>query len=279
MSRRASSPTNIPASPSGSAAWSRERMDPMVAGLLEGAAFLAARVQLKLKHEFPEFTSNLLEQLVPNYLAPTPSAMLVKIVPPFADPALRDGRRIARGAYLDATYRELDRNVACRYRLSRRHHAVAVRRHRRGIFHHRGAVAGAWPVRRSRRRRRDAAVADPSHRCAARGRTARRAGAEDAETAWFAGCRTDRASGLSGRRRGGCGRALRAAVRRLRRRVLPLSRRIRRSGHRSRRRPIAWCSPASTMPTRCCPATTESSAGSISCANTSCSRASSSASS
>jgi type VI secretion system protein ImpG len=95
-----------------------ERMDPMVSGLLEGAAFLAARVQLKLKHEFPEFTSNLLEQLVPNYLAPTPSVMLAKIVPPFADPALRDGRRIARGAYLDATYRQLDRNVACRYRLT-----------------------------------------------------------------------------------------------------------------------------------------------------------------
>ena len=95
-----------------------ERMDPMVAGLLEGAAFLAARVQLKLKHEFPEFTGNLLEQLVPNYLAPTPSAMLAKIVPPFADLALRDGRRIASGAYLDATYRQLDRNVACRYRLT-----------------------------------------------------------------------------------------------------------------------------------------------------------------
>ena len=95
-----------------------ERMDPMVAGLLEGAAFLAARVQLKLKHEFPEFTGNLLEQLVPNYLAPTPSVMLAKVVPPFADPALRDGRYIARDAYLDATYRQLDRNVACRYRLT-----------------------------------------------------------------------------------------------------------------------------------------------------------------
>jgi type VI secretion system protein ImpG len=94
-----------------------ERMDPMVAGLLEGAAFLAARVQLKLKHEFPEFTGNLLEQLVPNYLAPTPSAMLAKIVPPYSDAALREGHLIARGAYLDATYRELDRQIACRYRL------------------------------------------------------------------------------------------------------------------------------------------------------------------
>src|SRR3954468_10987977 len=93
-------------------------MDPMVAGLLEGTAFLAARVQLKIKHEFPEFTGNLLEQLVPNYLAPTPSAMLAKVCPPFADSALRDGRHIARGSYLDATYRELDRNVACRYRLT-----------------------------------------------------------------------------------------------------------------------------------------------------------------
>ena len=95
-----------------------DRMDPMVTGLLEGSAFLAARVQLKIKHEFPEFTANLLEQLVPNYLAPTPSAMLAKIVPPYPDPALREGQRIPRGSYLDATYQERDRNVACRYRLT-----------------------------------------------------------------------------------------------------------------------------------------------------------------
>ena len=97
----------------------RERSDPMIAGVLEGAAFLAARVQLKLKHEFPEFTANLLEQLVPNYLAPTPSAMLIKVLPPYSDPALRDGKKIARGAYFDATYRERERSVACRFRLCR----------------------------------------------------------------------------------------------------------------------------------------------------------------
>jgi type VI secretion system protein ImpG len=95
----------------------RDRMDPMIAGLLEGAAFLAARVQLKLKHEFFEFTGNLLELLVPNYLAPTPSVMLAKVIPPYADPALRAGRPIARGSYLDATYRERDRRIACRYRM------------------------------------------------------------------------------------------------------------------------------------------------------------------
>ncbi|HXW72960.1 MAG TPA: type VI secretion system baseplate subunit TssF [Methylocella sp.] len=95
-----------------------DRMDPMVAGLLEGAAFLAARVQLKLKHEFPEFTNNLLEQLVPDYLAPTPSVILVGAAPPFGDAALRDGQTIPRGSYFDATYRQLDRQVACRFQLT-----------------------------------------------------------------------------------------------------------------------------------------------------------------
>ncbi len=94
----------------------RDRTDPMVAGLLEGTAFLAARVQLKLKHEFPEFTNNLLEQLVPHYLAPTPSAMLVSITPPWGDPALREGREIVRGSALDAVYVEHDRRVSCRFR-------------------------------------------------------------------------------------------------------------------------------------------------------------------
>src|SRR3954467_3792375 len=82
----------------------RERIDPMISGLLEGAAFLAARVQLKIKHEFPEFTANLLEQLVPNYLAPTPSAMLVRAEPPFAEPNLKDGLRLESGSYLEARY-------------------------------------------------------------------------------------------------------------------------------------------------------------------------------
>jgi type VI secretion system protein ImpG len=94
-----------------------DRMDPMIEGLLQGTAFLAARVQLKLKHEFPEFTANLLDQLIPNYLAPTPSAALVKALPPYSDPKLREGYLIRRGSYLDATYRERDRQVECRYRL------------------------------------------------------------------------------------------------------------------------------------------------------------------
>ena len=94
------------------------RSDPMVGGLLEGTAFLAARVQLKLKHEFPEFTANLLDQLIPNYLAPTPSALMVRFTPPWSNPALRDGRRIAAGSLFDASYVERSRRVACRFRLT-----------------------------------------------------------------------------------------------------------------------------------------------------------------
>jgi type VI secretion system protein ImpG len=93
-----------------------DQSDPMITGLLEGAAFLAARVQLKIKHEFPEFTENLIEQLAPNYLAPTPSVILAQIAPGFGDSALREGRTIARGSALDARFRERDTQVACRFR-------------------------------------------------------------------------------------------------------------------------------------------------------------------
>ena len=83
-----------------------EKMDPGLVGLLEGAAFMAARVQLKLKSEFSEFTTALLDQLVPNYLAPIPSAVLVQAAPAFDDPNLVAGTRYPAGAYMDAVYVE-----------------------------------------------------------------------------------------------------------------------------------------------------------------------------
>ncbi|WP_420101022.1 type VI secretion system baseplate subunit TssF [Bosea sp. (in: a-proteobacteria)] len=95
----------------------RDRGDPMVIGLLEGTALLAARVQLKLKHEFSEFTFNLIDQLLPNYLAPTPSLMLAQIRPPYGDPELKSGKRIAKGSLIDAVYLDKDRNIACTFSL------------------------------------------------------------------------------------------------------------------------------------------------------------------
>jgi type VI secretion system protein ImpG len=92
--------------------------DPMISGLLEGTAFLAARVQLKLKHEFADFTTNLIDQLAPHYLAPTPSFVLVRAKPKFGDPALRDGRTIAQGSVrrLPVHARGVDNALALRYR-------------------------------------------------------------------------------------------------------------------------------------------------------------------
>jgi len=94
-----------------------DRMDPGLVALLEGSAFLAARVQLKLKSEFSEFTTNLLDQLLPNFLAPTPSSVLVQATPPFENPVLLRGVTHKAGSYMDATYIERERRVACRYRL------------------------------------------------------------------------------------------------------------------------------------------------------------------
>lgn len=97
---------------------SKETADPGIMGLMEGSAFMAARVQLKLKSEFSQFTTELLEHLLPNYLAPIPSAILVQAQPKFEDQNLAEGLSFAMGSYVDATYVEKSKNVTCRYRLS-----------------------------------------------------------------------------------------------------------------------------------------------------------------
>jgi type VI secretion system protein ImpG len=60
---------------------SLEVADPYVERLLEGFAFLTARVQLKMEAEFPTFTQSLLQMVYPHYLAPTPSMAVVQFNP------------------------------------------------------------------------------------------------------------------------------------------------------------------------------------------------------
>lgn len=76
-----------------------EVADPYVERLLEGSAFLAARVQLKLDAEFPQLSQRLLDMVCPNVAAPVP-AMLVAQLQPQADPNLVKGQVIPRGAAL-----------------------------------------------------------------------------------------------------------------------------------------------------------------------------------
>jgi type VI secretion system protein ImpG len=55
--------------------------DPHVERLLEGVAFLGARVRQRLDDEFPELTDALLGVLYPHYLAPFPSCMMAQLAP------------------------------------------------------------------------------------------------------------------------------------------------------------------------------------------------------
>lgn len=55
--------------------------DPGAAHLLEGFAFLTAKLALKIEDDLPELTHPLLQQVEPNYLRPLPSLTLVRFEP------------------------------------------------------------------------------------------------------------------------------------------------------------------------------------------------------
>jgi type VI secretion system protein ImpG len=74
--------------------------DPYVERLLEGFAFLAARVQLKLDAEFPRFTQHVLEMSYPHYAAPTPSMAVVQFTPKLTQGDLAVGFQIPRQTML-----------------------------------------------------------------------------------------------------------------------------------------------------------------------------------
>lgn len=80
--------------------------DPYVERLLEGVAYLGARVQLKIADQYPEFTQHLLHAIQPHYLAPTPSMCVVGFEPKEGDPILIKGHKVARGTPLIATARD-----------------------------------------------------------------------------------------------------------------------------------------------------------------------------
>jgi type VI secretion system protein ImpG len=92
-----------------------EVADPYVERLLEGFAFLTARVQLKLDAEFPRFTQHLLEVVYPHYLAPLPSMAVVQFSPVMAESALAEGFVLPRGTALHTVLGK-DERTSCEYR-------------------------------------------------------------------------------------------------------------------------------------------------------------------
>ncbi|MEP4639884.1 MAG: type VI secretion system baseplate subunit TssF, partial [Yoonia sp.] len=92
-----------------------EVVDPYVERLLEGVAFLSARVQLELELQYPSLTSHLLEIVYPHYLCPQPSMMVTAFEPDMQNASLEDGYTIERGSELRSVLGE-DDTTPCVFR-------------------------------------------------------------------------------------------------------------------------------------------------------------------
>ena len=92
-----------------------EVLDPYVERLLEGSAFLSARVQLELELQYPAFTSHLLEIVYPHFLAPIPSMMVAQLVPDMENGSVADGYVMPRDTKLRSRLAEGSQS-ACVYR-------------------------------------------------------------------------------------------------------------------------------------------------------------------
>lgn len=84
--------------------------DPHVSRLLDGVAFLTARIQRRLDDDFPELTDALLGTLYPHYVSPVPSMAIVQFAP---QSDLAGPYPIASGTEIDT---EPVAGEACRYR-------------------------------------------------------------------------------------------------------------------------------------------------------------------
>jgi len=92
-----------------------ECADPYVERLLEGFAFLAARVQLKFDSGYSRFTQHLLETVYPSLLAPLPSMLIAQFEPDLRDANLAAGFTLPRGSALKSRIAP-DEQTACDYR-------------------------------------------------------------------------------------------------------------------------------------------------------------------
>lgn len=92
-----------------------ESVDPHVERLLQGVAFLNARMRRKLDDDFPEFAESLLNVIYPHYIRPIPSMGVVEFQ---LDPSQADvaaGYEIPLGTTLESEA-EPDSGVRCTYR-------------------------------------------------------------------------------------------------------------------------------------------------------------------
>jgi len=94
-----------------------EVADPYVERLLEGFAFLTARIQLKFEAEYPTFTQSLLQMVYPHYLAPTPAMVVAQFTPDQAVRGMPLGIELPRGTLLRSQLGP-DDDTNCEFRTS-----------------------------------------------------------------------------------------------------------------------------------------------------------------
>ena len=102
-----------------------EVADPYVERLLEGFAFLTARVQMKMEAEFPSFTQSLLQMVYPHYLAPTPAMAVVRFQPDASLRANADGVLLPAGTQLRSLLGTEDQ-TNCEFRTAHPVHLLPV---------------------------------------------------------------------------------------------------------------------------------------------------------
>lgn len=96
--------------------------DPDVERLLEGTAFIGARIRQKLDDELPELTHALIESFWPQWLCPLPATVVVQASPVRAED--RDRHRIPKGVTLASVPVQ---GVRCRFRTALAAEVLPVR--------------------------------------------------------------------------------------------------------------------------------------------------------
>jgi type VI secretion system protein ImpG len=92
-----------------------EVADPYVERLMEGFAFMSARVQLKMDAEFPRFSQRILDLVYPGYLAPTPAMGVARFEPSKSQGGSPDGFVLPRHSRLRARLPSQEQ-TACEFR-------------------------------------------------------------------------------------------------------------------------------------------------------------------
>ncbi len=96
---------------------SLECADPYVERLLEGFAFMAARVQLKIETSYSKTARNLLEMVYPDYLSPVPSMLIAELQPSMNEGSLSAGFTVERNTTMRSQIGP-EAETACLFRTS-----------------------------------------------------------------------------------------------------------------------------------------------------------------